>query len=503
MLLTENINIKLNKGNLGYYNRVMCGKFKIGDLIDVPIEKIPKSMYVDVKVLCDLCSSENITSYRNYNDCLSYGFYSCNKCKHIKRKMTNLKKHGVENYVNIEKRKETLYRENGFYNNGREKSKETCIVRYGVDNVSKIEDVKTKKIETTMKSWGVPNPTYIQSNNFISSIDGYIGYDMKEKLHNFSCNGHNYSIDTNLFYSRYYRGVETCTFCNKLNSVSSSYEDLIFEFIKSNYNETIIKSYRDKFEIDLYLPELKIGIEINGLYWHSNKFKEKNYHLNKTNYFKDKDIRIVHIWEDDIIFKIDLIKSMIINLLKKSNRIYARKCNISYIYDKNVVKSFLNKNHLQGYNNNIKFSIGLFYNGNLVSMMCFNDLEGRKRMKSSYNITRFCNLLNTSVVGGASKIIKRFIRDNKDIENIISYAEYSHSDGDLYRNMGFNEVNKNYPDYKYIIGNKRIHKSNLKKDKLGIKNLNITEKEFTEKNGIYRIYDCGKIKFIFNTKENI
>jgi hypothetical protein len=42
---------------------------------------------------------------------------------------------------------------------------------------------------------------------------------------------------------------------------------------------------------------------------------------------------------------------------------------------------------------------------------------------------------------------------------------------------------------------KRIHKSNLKKEKLGIKGSSITEKEFTEKAGIYRIYDCGKIKF--------
>jgi hypothetical protein len=63
MLLTKKINIKLNKGNLGYYNRVMSKKFKIGDSIDVPIEKIPKSMYVNVNVLCDLCKVENVTSY--------------------------------------------------------------------------------------------------------------------------------------------------------------------------------------------------------------------------------------------------------------------------------------------------------------------------------------------------------------------------------------------------------------------------------------------------------
>lgn len=494
MLLTEYINIKINRGNLGYYNKALCKKLKIGDIIEVSIDKIPKSMYVDVKVSCDICKGENYTSYRNYNDCLSYNLYTCNKCKHIKRKMTNLKKHGDENFVNVEKRKTTLYNNSGYYNNGREKSKETCINKYGVDNVSKIDDVKNKKMLTVMKNWGVPNPTFINSNNFISSLEGYIGYNMEDKLHNFNCKEHKYSIDTNLFYSRHYRGIEICTICNPINSSSSSYEEVLFRFISSNYDGDIVKSYRDGYEIDIYLPKLKIGFEINGLYWHSNKFKDNNYHVNKTNYFKERGIRIIHIWEDDIIFKNDIVKSIILNIINKSNRLFARCCKVLYLEDKNIIKDFLDKNHIQGYNNNINKSIGLFYRDELVSIMCFNNLEGRKRIKNGYNINRFCNKINTTVVGGASKILKKFIKDNKT-EFIISYAEYSLSDGKLYEKLGFKYIGKNYPDYKYIVGNKRIHKSNFKKEKLGIKNTKTTEREFTEKNGIYRIYDCGKIKF--------
>ena len=34
------------------------------------------------------------------------------------------------------------------------------------------------------------------------------------------------------------------------------------------------------YEIDIYCPELKIGIELNGLYWHTeNKGKNSSYHL--------------------------------------------------------------------------------------------------------------------------------------------------------------------------------------------------------------------------------
>lgn len=495
MLLTKYINIKMNRGNLGYYNKVMLSKFKVGDVIEIPIDKIPKSMYVDVNVSCDICSTENIITYRNYNDCLSYGFYTCLKCKHVKRKMTNLKKYGTEDYVNVDKRRETLYNQYGFYNNGREKSSNTCMIKYGVDNVSKLKDVKDKKAETSIKNWGVTNPSFIQSDTFISKTDGYLNYNINDKLHNILCKGHTYSIDTNLFYSRFYRGVNTCTICNPLNSINSSYECLIIDIIKENYNGEVIKSYRDKYEIDIYLPELKLGIEVNGLYWHSTKFKSKNYHLDKTKFFHRKGIRIFHIWEDDIIFRREIVVSTILNLLNKSYKIFARKCESVYITDKNIIKNFLNNNHIQGYNNNIKKTIGLLYNNEIVSMMCFNDLEGRKRISESYNITRFCNKINTSVIGGASKILKRFISDNNDIDSIISYAEYSQSNGDLYKSLGFSEVDRTYPDYKYIIGNKRIHKSNFKKEKLGIKGLEITEKEFTESQGIYRIYDCGKIKF--------
>ena len=85
----------------------------------------------------------------------------------------------------------------------------------------------------------------------------------------------------------------------------------------NSLNEQFI-SYRDSLEIDVYLPELKIGFEFNGLYWHSEECKDKNYHLNKTNYFKEKGIRIIHIWEDDWDFKRSIIESQIKNWIQFS-----------------------------------------------------------------------------------------------------------------------------------------------------------------------------------------
>lgn len=157
MLLTKSIKIKMNRGSLGYYNRVMNSKFRVGDEIDVPIELVPKSVYAKVDVCCDVCKKKSKTTYRNYNDCLGYGFYSCKKCKHVKTKMTNKTKYGVDNFVNVDKRKETMGIKYGFYNNNRAKSKKTCIDKYGHDNVSKVDFVKELKKETNIRNWGVEN----------------------------------------------------------------------------------------------------------------------------------------------------------------------------------------------------------------------------------------------------------------------------------------------------------------------------------------------------------
>jgi hypothetical protein len=158
MLLTKSIIIKMNRGNLGYYNKVMQNKYRIGEEVDVPVHLLPKSVYYIVLVCCDICKEENNVTYRNYNDCLGYGFYSCNNCKHIKRKITCEEKYGYEDFINFDKIKNTKFERYGNEKfNNRDKCKITCLDKYGVDNVSKSEHIKEKRIKTNLKNWGVLN----------------------------------------------------------------------------------------------------------------------------------------------------------------------------------------------------------------------------------------------------------------------------------------------------------------------------------------------------------
>lgn len=127
--------------------------------------------------------------------------------------------------------------------------------------------------------------------------------------------------------------------------------------------------------------------------------------------------------------------------------------------------------------------------------MTFNKSEGRNKMKDNeWNLSRFCNKLDYSVIGGASKLLNYFIK-NKNPLRIISYADKDWSNGVLYEKLGFTKISDSGPDYKYLVNKIRKHKSNFKKKNIGIEGLDITEAEYMNLNGYSKVWDCGKIKF--------
>lgn len=175
---------------------------------------------------------------------------------------------------------------------------------------------------------------------------------------------------------------------------------------------------------------------------------------------------------------------------KNIEKIFARNCKVIEI---KTVTEFLNDNHIQGVDRS-DIKIGLFNNDELVAAMTFNKLEGRNKMDDgSWNISRFCNKLETSVIGGASKIINWFIK-NYNPKRLISYADKDWSTGELYKILGFEKISESKPDYKYVVKNTRKHKQNFTKSKLGI-DQNITESQCMTILGYYKIWNCGKIKF--------
>jgi hypothetical protein len=250
--------------------------------------------------------------------------------------------------------------------------------------------------------------------------------------------------------------------------------------------------------LNIYLPDLNLGFEFNGLYWHSELFKERNYHQEKTKYFSEKGIRIINIWEDDWDNRRSILESQIRNWLGLTvTKIPARKCIIKNINSTDEYKMFLESNHIQGFAS-ASIKIGLYLGDELVSLMTFDHFEGRKKMtEGEWNLSRFCNKLNVNVIGGASKLLNYF-KVNYKPKRVISFADISWSNGDLYHRLGFYIKYKSRPNYSYLINKSRSNKQKWNKSKLIRMGFDPTmsESKIMEDNfGAYKIFDCGQIKF--------
>ncbi len=514
MIITKNISVTAT-GKLLTHLKNLGYEIKSHQKITIPVEDLPENTRKKIIVRCDICNKEYDIMYKNYLQSVKNGgVLTCIKCKGDKFKTTCLEKYGVENPSQIEeikkKKSNTLFN-NYNTNSVIELNKDKIKEKYGVENVFQSEEIKEKIKETNLKKYGVENPQqseYIMINRLLNTYPEHkiINIDLKNKIYTIFCEkcNNNYDISFDLLHSRKSHKIYPCVICNPIGSTTSIKENELSIFINNNYDGEIVESDRNILngkELDIHLPELNLAFEFNGVYWHNELYKVKNYHLEKTEKCLEKGIQLIHIWEDDWHYKQEIIKSMILNKLGKTpNKIFARKTIIKEMTDNKLVKDFLNNNHIQGFvGSSIK--IGLFYDAELVSLMTFG--KKRKFMNSSfkegeYELLRFCNKLNTNVIGGASKLFKYFI-SNYSFREITTYANRNHSNGDLYKTLGFNFVSKTPPNYYYVVDSIRKHRFGFRKDVL-IKegyDPNKTEHEIMLSRKIYRIYDSGSLKYIF------
>ena len=114
---------------------------------------------------------------------------------------------------------------------------------------------------------------------------------------------------------------------------------------------------------------------------------------------------------------------------------------------------------------------------------------------------RFCNKLKSNIIGGASKLFNYFIKNYNPIE-IITYADRSYSNGELYKQLGFDFYHISVPNYHYIINGIRYHRYLFRKDVLVKEGYdsNKTEHQIMFERKIYRIYNSGNYKFIYSFK---
>jgi len=550
MIIDNKIKIKINNKTLKYYKEKGYENIQNKDIIEINVTDLSRYSRELITIKCDNC--DTIKTIRNCDYMVVYNKknkYFCSKCRtesikcgvknkygvdnvfqltEVKEKMkkTNLKNLGVEyptqNKEVFEKTKKTNKEKYGseFIMQNKDllnKQQNTNLEKYGTKYSFQNNEVKEKILNTNIKKYGASHPfknkdvinksILTKSNNLISNkYSEYNIIKVENNEYTIHCNkcDTDFTIDTQNFRNMIKYKTLLCTNCNNIGGYTKSgFEIELQYFIKDYYYNDILFGNRNiinPLELDIYLPDLRLAFEFNGVYWHNELYKSNNYHSNKTELCEKQGIQLIHIYEDDWLYKQEIVKSMILNKLSKnSNKIYARKTEIKEITDNKLIRRFLDANHIQGFVGS-KVKIGLFYDNELISLMTFGNRRvamGKKETnEDEYELLRFCNKINTNVIGGASKLFKYFVK-NYNPNEITTYADRSHSQGNLYEILGFESQGKTSPNYYYVINGIKQYRFNYRKDiliKQGFDS-NKTEHEIMLERKNYRIYDSGNLKF--------
>lgn len=362
-------------------------------------------------------------------------------------------------------------------------------IRADKRKLKKIEALKHIKVFIEKENY-----KFLDASGYINCHNGKIllqcpkGHEWETTFHNFkNCNNR-------------------CSICYQQNNYISKPELKIRELFENEFPEIEVL-HNDRYqirpkELDLYLPAHNLAIEVCGLYWHSDTANNvpRNYHYEKMAACKEKGIRLITIFEDELTTNFDLVKSRIIQAIGKvDKRLFGRKCVVAEVNSKEA-KQFFIDNHIQG-PSPAKKVFGLYYDEELVAAMSVGNVtRNHANLGKTLELKRFCSTKGLSVVGGASKLFKKVVSyANADsYDNIKSYCDmrYANIFKPVYELLGFELLSFTKYTPHYFKNGLRYRNMSLRKtpeERLTGK----TELELRLSQGYNRIWDCGHRTYLY------
>lgn len=423
----------------------------------------------------------------------------------------------------------------GFSNgNIQKRIRDSVKNKYGVINISQLEETKNKKRNSMISRYGVEH--YAESpaimrrifEKRVSKLGLFIPHgfdsweDLPKHIHRWSdkyksyieliLNGFDGLTDLGDSRLRFIPNTERYRIGLKLGLIKSEdipsrvtkYHKMLCDFLDSHNIEYVVNSRKviSPLEVDIFLPKYNLAIEYNGYYWHSDGMKYKNYHFDKTTMAGEIGVKLFHIFEyEDFSKSIDRLSNM---LGLNTRRIFARNLHIREL-SKNEEKEFFDETHDQGFVQS-KICFGLFSDSELVSAMSFG-VSGRfggVRKESSYELLRFSTKQRTSVVGGASKLLKHFIREYSP-KKIVTYRNRKYGLSDFYPKLGFSFVKVTPPNYVWLTrsANVVLTRYQTQRHKLGklfgeeFEEI-LSESDIMYDKGFLRVWDSGNEYYEMN-----
>jgi len=435
--------------------------------------------------------------------------------KEKKKKVFKEKYGGIGNASQIifDKQKQTVkekYGEENIFSTdyGKNKIKQTNLKKYGVENPQQSEEIKEKTKKTNLKKYGTHYPILsnvvrmkhkkILFDKLIERISGFVipcfniqdykGVNFAQK-YEWQCIICDTKFIDNVDNGRFPR----CPKCFPRLSGISNLEKELFDSIDHSNKIQSDKSVLNGKELDIYIPDKKLAIEFNGIYWHSElNGREKNYHLNKTKGCEAKGIHLIHIFEHEWIEKKEIVLSMINSRLGKFEKeVNSDQCEVKKLTIEEK-DHFLKKNNLKNIDcSDIAF--GLIHYDEIISVITFTELEN-----NNYEMNNLCNSIGIKILDEKHKLFSYF-KEKFTPKKIITFLDRRYFIGTEYDELGFKKAEYNKPTYWYfgkgisgIEENSKWEKSCLN-DKLDKFYPELTEWENMQINGYDRIWDCGQV----------
>lgn len=377
-------------------------------------------------------------------------------------------------------------KQNQDHTKANEKRKQTMLDKYGVVSNSQRNDIHHRWTEHKVsddvyallsdRQWVYGQ--YVVQNKTSTQIAKEIGCDFSTVLA--YCRKHEIEITHGYQYSEIEVDVR-----RYLDSLSVTYE--------TNY----VGLYDDKREVDIFIASNNVAIEVNGLRWHCELYKDRLYHKRKCDQL-DPNIRLIQITDYQWIHKQEICKSIIRSALGLNQRIYARKCQIE-VHNKATteIRSLFEQNHIDGFVGGNLYIVAR-HNGQLVCGAIFG--SARFDNQKVDELIRFVTKIGLTCVGGFSKIIKAYRRLRPSTQ-LISYVNKSLFNGKMYVST---DQWERLPDtdvgYFWTNGNEIISRFKAMKKNMAAWNAqydrSLTEAENMHQLKYYRYFDAGNQRYM-------
>ena len=221
-------------------------------------------------------------------------------------------------------------------------------------------------------------------------------------------------------------------------------------------------------EIDIYLTDYNIGIEVNPAYSHnSNKYrvpkfkkddrvflsKPKSYHLNKFKLAKEKNVQLIQLFEWNLTtnFLNNHFKPYIEFLVNENiTKIYARNISFQLCTNEKLKKQardFITQNHRSGNVPAKYYMLVKTSDNNIVAAMSFVNVRNHS---SRLELKRLAVKQNVQIIGLTSKLAKHIFEFFPDYNELLSYSDNNFGFGKSYEKAGFEFIGYTNPSEIFV-----------------------------------------------------